>query len=136
VKVLTVRQPWAWAIFRAGKDIENRTWKTNYRGPLLIHAAGSLDRYGWDAMREVLGIEGPPEVAVGVILGRVDLVNILEGPRDAREFPSRWYHPSERPGTTSYAWVLANPVAFKDPLVIKGKLHLWEIPDHQAASLK
>ena len=38
-KVLTVRQPWAWAILFAGKDIDNRSRSTDYRGPLMIHAA-------------------------------------------------------------------------------------------------
>jgi len=42
VKALSVRQPWAWAILYAGKRIENRTWSTNYRGPLLIHAARGM----------------------------------------------------------------------------------------------
>jgi hypothetical protein len=39
VKALTIRQPWAYAILRLGKDVENRSWRTHYRGPLLIHAA-------------------------------------------------------------------------------------------------
>ena len=28
MKAITVMQPWAWAIFHAGKSIENRTWRT------------------------------------------------------------------------------------------------------------
>lgn len=36
---LTLRQPWLWAILSAGKRIENRTWKTAARGPVLLHAA-------------------------------------------------------------------------------------------------
>ena len=42
---LTVRQPWAWAIARAGKDIENRSRTTRYRGPILIHAAKAVPDY-------------------------------------------------------------------------------------------
>lgn len=38
MKALSIRQPWAWAILHAGKRIENRTWATRYRGPILIHA--------------------------------------------------------------------------------------------------
>ena len=38
MKVLSIRQPWAWAIVAGFKPVENRTWKTGYRGPLLIHA--------------------------------------------------------------------------------------------------
>jgi hypothetical protein len=41
VKCLTVCQPWAWAIVHGRKHVENRTWATDYRGPLLIHAGGS-----------------------------------------------------------------------------------------------
>lgn len=37
-KALTVKQPWAWAIVLGGKDVENRSRKINYRGPLYIHA--------------------------------------------------------------------------------------------------
>jgi hypothetical protein len=35
-RTLTVRQPWAWAIARGHKDIENRSWTTRYRGPIAI----------------------------------------------------------------------------------------------------
>ena len=44
MKALSIRQPWAWAIIHAGKDIENRTWWTYYRGPVLIHAAKGMTR--------------------------------------------------------------------------------------------
>jgi hypothetical protein len=36
---LSIRQPWAWLILHAGKDIENRCWPTRFRGRVLIHAA-------------------------------------------------------------------------------------------------
>ena len=39
MKALSIRQPWTWAILHAGKTIENRSWATDYRGPLLLHAA-------------------------------------------------------------------------------------------------
>ena len=35
---LAVRQPWAWAIAHTDKDVENRSWATRHRGPILIHA--------------------------------------------------------------------------------------------------
>lgn len=40
MRVLTVRQPWAWAIIHGGKDVENRTRNIagDYRGPVAIHA--------------------------------------------------------------------------------------------------
>lgn len=38
-RALSIRQPWAWAILNAGKDIENRPRRFNYRGPICIHAS-------------------------------------------------------------------------------------------------
>ena len=36
---LSIRQPWAWAIINAGKDIEYRQWRTSHRGLFCIRAA-------------------------------------------------------------------------------------------------
>lgn len=46
MKVLTVRQPWAWAIAHGGKDVENRATLWRYRGPLLIHAGAGWSERG------------------------------------------------------------------------------------------
>lgn len=46
MRAITVRQPWAWAIARGGKDIENRSWGTSYRGLLAIHAGVRWDEEG------------------------------------------------------------------------------------------
>lgn len=35
---LSIRQPWCHHILHNGKDIENRSWSTPFRGPVLIHA--------------------------------------------------------------------------------------------------
>ena len=42
MKVLSVRQPWAFWIACGQKNIENRSWSTDYRGPTLIHAAKGM----------------------------------------------------------------------------------------------
>jgi hypothetical protein len=38
-RAISIRQPWAWAILNAGKDIENRPRRWSYRGPICIHAS-------------------------------------------------------------------------------------------------
>lgn len=38
-KALSIRQPWVWAILNAGKNIENRPRRFNYRGPICLHAS-------------------------------------------------------------------------------------------------
>jgi hypothetical protein len=42
MKALSIRQPWAWLIVNGHKDIENRSWATKFRGPVLIHAAKGM----------------------------------------------------------------------------------------------
>jgi hypothetical protein len=42
IKCISIRQPWAWLIINGEKRIENRTWKSRYTGPLLIHAAKGM----------------------------------------------------------------------------------------------
>lgn len=46
-KALSVRQPWAQLIISGMKGVENRSWKTPYRGRLYIHAGKSFD---WSAL--------------------------------------------------------------------------------------
>ena len=43
MKALSIRQPWAELIVAGLKDIENRTWRTDYRGPVLIHAGMKIE---------------------------------------------------------------------------------------------
>jgi hypothetical protein len=44
VKVLTIRPPWSDLIALGFKKVEFRTWKADYRGPLVIHAGLTVDK--------------------------------------------------------------------------------------------
>ena len=44
LKVLTLRQPWATLVAEGIKKYEFRSWKTNYRGKILIHAGIGIDK--------------------------------------------------------------------------------------------
>jgi hypothetical protein len=86
-RMLTVRQPWAWAIFHAGKDVENRTWYTSHRGPLLIAASRKVDPRGFEFLAE-LGIEVPDlSDQMGVIAGLVQVADCVKGDRSPWAFP-------------------------------------------------
>ena len=43
MKVLTIKEPWASLIINGYKEYEFRSFKTNYRGKILIHAGLSLE---------------------------------------------------------------------------------------------
>jgi hypothetical protein len=83
---LTVRQPWLWAILHAGKRIENRTWATRYRGPILLHAAKGCTQEEYvsavESMILARVIDGgvPPlaEMQRGGIVGRARIVDVIE----------------------------------------------------------
>jgi hypothetical protein len=116
MKALTLSQPWAWAILVAGKDVENRGWRTNYRGPLAIHAGKTREK-SWKFPR---GTPKPPEDLVrGAIVGIVDLVDVVEHSR------SKWF------GGEPYAWVLRNPRLLMEPIPCRGWLQLWNLPPQQ-----
>jgi ASCH domain len=119
VKALTIRQPWAWAVVYAGKNMENRRWQTSYRGPLLIHAAKDDDRAG--AARVLWTMTGPgafgqPRAAFdarGAIIGMVHLAGTLTDP------PSRWAQPRR------FHWMLESPAPVGPPVRCSGMPGLW-----------
>ena len=51
---LSIRQPWAWLIVQGYKPIENRTWETQYKGPILIHAGKGMTQAEYQDARDFL----------------------------------------------------------------------------------
>lgn len=79
MKCLSVRQPWAWLLVNGHKDIENRSWKTKFRGPLVIHAGKVLDRNGLRWVREHFpDIKLPSEFNLGGLVGVVTLRDVVQ----------------------------------------------------------
>ncbi len=76
IRVLSVQQPWAWLICFGEKDVENRTWTTNYRGLLLIHASLTIDLDAV-AMMRTRGVWVPENYITGAIIGRANLVDCV-----------------------------------------------------------
>ncbi|MBW7966766.1 hypothetical protein [Bradyrhizobium sp. BR 10261] len=88
LRALSVRQPWAWAIIHAGKDIENRghvaIWKGAMKpgGRIAIHASKGMTKCdyieGYNFMRS-LGILCPPAGALirGAVIGSVEVTDIV-----------------------------------------------------------
>jgi hypothetical protein len=126
MKALTIKQPWAWAIMSAGKDIENRNWFTNVRGTIAVHSSKKLDVAEVESYKyTVLGNEFfdyPQEVnclwedlICGAILGTVEIVDCVKG------FNSPWFF-------GDYGFVLKNSKRLAEPIPFKGALGFWDIP--------
>jgi hypothetical protein len=121
VKALTVRQPWAWLIVNGWKNVENRTWPTDFRGPLLIHAAKGCTGEEWEAAyvfvagfapRVAEMIPRPAYIQLGGIVGEATIMACVTG------HLSEWF-------CGPYGFVLCNqkPLPFRP---CKGALGLWE----------
>jgi len=122
MKCISLRQPWVWAIFH-GKDVENRTWKTNYRGPLLIHASKKWDSEGakwiWRNMDIDIGILlklMEDDSRFGAIIGQVDMVGCTQ------QSDSIWFF-------GPYGFIFEKPSLFGFPIPYKGHLGIFEVPD-------
>lgn len=120
MKALSIRHPWAWLIVHAGKDIENRSWYTHYRGPLLIHASAAFTRaeYGdaLDVARTISVADFPSmaqlKACSGGIIGVVDVVGCVD------DSESPWF-------LGKYGLRLSNARAL--PFTpCKGQLGIWE----------
>lgn len=87
VKVLTVKQPWASLIVHGIKDIENRSWQTNFRGRVLIHssAKGDIAKFGCLQPSQRLKVLNTPmsrigfnDLPFGSIIGSVEIVDCVQ----------------------------------------------------------
>lgn len=77
---LSIRQPWAWLIVHGHKDVENRSWYTHVRGPVLIHAGQTFDSEGYAWVRENfpdIPLPRMVEFDRGGIVGRATLVDCV-----------------------------------------------------------
>lgn len=80
---LSIRQPWAWLIVQGLKPVENRSRRSRYRGPLLIHAGRTLELDDVDWINATLigqGHDGLPRLSSlprGGVVGRVDMVDCV-----------------------------------------------------------
>jgi len=77
MKILSIRQPWAYLIVTGVKGIENRDWNTFYRGPLLIHASKTIDYAAFESIARVHDLQIPALLPTGGIVGRVELVDVM-----------------------------------------------------------
>ena len=90
MKVLTIKQPWATLIVEGYKKYEFRSWKTKYRGKILIHAGLSLEK---DANERFKGYNLNHEY--GCIIGEAELVDCIlvdeKFNKELREIKNRFY---------------------------------------------
>ena len=123
MKVLTLKQPWATLIVEGYKKYEFRTWKTNYRGEIYIHAGKSVDKKEIERLKS-LNLEYPKSKIIGkvVIEDCLELTDELNF-QISKDNPLIYGKGKKRKG---YAWKLGKVTKLNIEEEIKGKLGLWE----------
>ena len=124
MKALTIKQPWATLIMQGDKRFEFRSWKTKYRGDLLIHAGKGIDKEAMKRLEKYL----PEELPYGKILGKVKLVDCIKMSPEFKELllkeNSDIYTKSSF--QENYGWQVSYVEVFENPIDAKGHLSLWE----------
>lgn len=145
MKAITILQPWAGLIACGAKQIETRSWKTSYRGPIAIHAAKDEDKKQERIRHIVFKAEQRkiilPDLHFGKVVAIADLVDCsrvigkeryrsgsLQLIRAALENGRIVTGAEEEFGDYTpgrYVWILAN-VRQIDPVPVRGKQRIWE----------
>jgi hypothetical protein len=124
MKTISIKQPYACLICAGIKDIENRSWRTKFRGRILVHAGRTVIQpefaiAGQSSIKEIrfaAAVNFVEENSLaGAIIGSIEIIDCVCN------------HQSIWAEKDCYNWVLANPVLFKNPILnVKGKLSFWE----------
>lgn len=125
MKTLTINQPFATLIVEGLKEYEFRTWKTNYRGEILIHAGKSVDK---KAMKkyEYLGLEYPKSC----IIGKATITDCIKIDDNARKILKEknsiiYSNIIDNKDWNGYGFKLEN-VEKLENIEVCGKLSFWE----------
>jgi hypothetical protein len=120
LKALTIAQPWAECIVRKGKNVENRSWRTKFRGYFAIHSSASSSKERFDTCNEDYGISvDPKKVAYGSIIGFARLIDVISADEVSRD-TKKWFQ-------GDYGFVLDSVIKLKEPIRVKGALSFWKL---------
>lgn len=148
MKTLTIKQPWASLIALGEKKIETRSWRTKYRGPLLIHAGKTIDKEAFcrETIKSTLakyGILELEDLPTGCIIAKANLSDVYRVEKVDHENKYAYIMNKEgyiftlaqgkeydfggyiaEPGKYRYGWKLKD-VKPINPIYCKGQLNLW-----------
>ena len=121
MKVLTIKQPYASLIVNKYKAYEFRSWKTNYRGKILIHSSLKSDKEIINNFKDY-----NLEYISGAIIGEAEITDCIlvdeEFDKSLKKINSIVYSNNH---IGNYAWKLENIKQYDKPIYVKGKLGLW-----------
>ena len=126
MKMLTIKEPFATLISKGIKKTETRSWKTNYRGEIYIHAGLSKPKYEHKS-NDFKKIADELNYKPGYVLCKCNLIDCIYMDEKYIEDMKNNHYQDYICGEYSvgrYGWVLDNiePI---EPFSVKGKLGIW-----------
>ena len=123
MKVLSIREPYATLIKDGIKTIETRSWKTNYRGKILIHACKTKQK-----IKEEIKPLIKSNLCYGKIICVADLVDCIFMDEQyikkiKEENFNNYICGNYQIGR--YGWVLKNIKILDNQFLVNGQLGLW-----------
>ena len=119
---ITLHQPWASLIAAGKKHYETRSWGTDYRGPIAIHAAKKLHED--KSLTNLLDFK-PNEIPLGAIVAIADLTDCILMDQEFILKQSSFEQYLGLWEVGRYAWKLENVRAI-EPIPATGKQGLWK----------
>ena len=125
MKATTIIQPYATLIAEGLKEYEFRTWKTKYRGDILIHAGKGVDKAAMKRFAH-LNLDYP----LGCFVAKAAITDCVEMNDEMKEVLRKknfaiYESTTENNNWYGYGFKIEN-VEKIAPVLAKGKLGLWE----------
>ncbi|MBR2708540.1 MAG: ASCH domain-containing protein [Bacilli bacterium] len=119
MKALTIKEPWASLIVQGFKKFEFRSWKTNYRGKVLIHAG--LSKENIEKYKDY-----NLDISSGEIIGEAYIADCIlvdeKLDKSLRKIDEKVYGNNH---VGLYAFKLENVKKYNKKIKVKGNLGLW-----------
>ena len=128
MKVLSLTEPFATLILEKKKCIETRSWKTNYRGELYIHASMTKPSKSDLENNELMFLVENKGMNFGNIICKCNLVDCIYMSKEYVENMKKNSYQEYICGDYEegrYAWVLENVTPLKNLIKAKGQLNIW-----------
>ena len=125
MKVLSIKEPFATLIKDDVKIYETRSFKTNYRGEIYIHASKAMSK-SENVEKAMPYLKS--ELNPGCILCKCNLVDCIymtEEYIDKIRINEYQQYICGEYKVGRYAWILENIEPLSEPIVAKGKLRIW-----------
>lgn len=132
LKVLTLRQPWATLVAEGIKKYEFRSWKTKYRGKILIHAGTGIDKEDMKKY-ENMNLKFPSRRIIAI----VEIEDCLELDEQLnKKIIAKKNVAYGNKIRTGYAWKLKNVKKINYGKEVNGQLGLWNIDLNEKEIIK